>query len=92
MIATENFPELSNRFVVGQSAGNAVEFVAVGSPIKGLEQCGEENQSGRYEKVGRLPPVAGRMIGHENSNQRPHCPSLQWVTMQGESYEVQEPR
>lgn len=32
------------------------------------------------------------MIGHEHSQQRPDCPSLQWVTVQGESYEVHEKR
>ena len=86
----KSFPELSDRFVIGQTTGNAGEFVAVGPLIEGLKQCDEENQPGRHEKVCRLPAVAARMIGHENGKQSPDCSSLQWVTMKGESYEVQQ--
>ena len=83
------FPELPDRFFIGQAARNAGELVAIGPLIEGLKQCDEENQSARHEKVCRLPAVATRMIGHENGNQSPDCSSLQWVTMKSESYEVQ---
>ena len=85
----KSFPELSDRFVIGQTTGNAGECVAVGPLIEGLKQCDEENQSGRHEKIRRLPAVGARMIGQENGKQSPDCPSLQRVTMKSKSYEVQ---
>ena len=64
----KSLPKLSDRFVIGQATGDAGKCVPIGLPMKGLKQCGEENQSSRHEKVCRVPAITARMVGHENGH------------------------